>query len=93
VAGQWFSPGIHISSTNKSDHQTGFELTTLVVICTDSEIPKHAGPTDKSGKTQFGLEKHWFPPDRLSGIKYWVCSSDSDSSRYNKIWFLLLVNE
>jgi hypothetical protein len=23
------------------------------------EIPKHAGPTDKSGKIQFGPEKHW----------------------------------
>jgi len=40
---------------------------------TFSEIPKHVGPTDKSGKNQFGPEKHWFPPDRLSGIKYWVC--------------------
>ena len=28
-----------------------------------SEIPKHAGPTDKFGKNQFDL----------SGIKYWVC--------------------
>jgi hypothetical protein len=27
------------------------------------EIPKHAGLTDKYGKNQFGLEKHWFPPD------------------------------
>ena len=34
------------------------------------QIPKHAGLTDKSGKNQFGREKHWFPPDRLSGIKY-----------------------
>jgi hypothetical protein len=25
---------------------------------TTSEIPKHAGPTDKYGKNQFGLEKH-----------------------------------
>jgi hypothetical protein len=38
-----------------------------------SEIPKHAGPMDKSGKNQFGPEKHWFPPDRLSGMKYCVC--------------------
>ena len=38
-----------------------------------TEIPKHAGPMDKSGKNQFGPEKYWFPPDRLSGIKYWVC--------------------
>ena len=37
------------------------------------EIPKHAGPTDKSGKNLFGPEKHWFPPDQLSGIKYWIC--------------------
>jgi hypothetical protein len=35
-----------------------------------TEIPKHAGPTDKSGKNQFGPEKYWFPLDRLSGIKY-----------------------
>ena len=34
-----------------------------------SEIPKHAGPTDKFGKNQFGPVKHWFPPDR-TGIKY-----------------------
>jgi hypothetical protein len=25
---------------------------------TTSEIPKNAGPTDKYGKNQFGLEKH-----------------------------------
>jgi hypothetical protein len=40
---------------------------------THEEISKHAGPTDKPGKNQFGPEEHWFPPDRLSGIKYWVC--------------------
>ena len=33
-----------------------------------SEIPKHASPTDKSGKNRFGPEKHLFPPDRMSGI-------------------------
>jgi hypothetical protein len=58
----------------------GFKLATLVVIGTDciggcnsnyhtimttTEIPKHAGPMDKSGKNQFGPEKHWFTPDRL----------------------------
>ena len=37
------------------------------------EIPKHVSPSDKSVKNQFGPEKHWFPPDQLSGIKYWVC--------------------
>jgi hypothetical protein len=40
---------------------------------TFSEIPKHVGTMDKSGKNQFGPEKHWFPLDRLSSIKYWVC--------------------
>jgi hypothetical protein len=34
-------------------------------IMTTTEIPKHAGPMDKSGKNQFGPEKHWFTPDRL----------------------------
>ena len=33
-----------------------------------SEIPKHASPTDKSGKNRFGPEKHLFPSDRMSGI-------------------------
>jgi hypothetical protein len=35
----------------------------------NTEIPKHAGPTDKSGKNQFGPEKHWFPPEIL-GLLY-----------------------
>jgi hypothetical protein len=30
-----------------------------------TEIPKHAGPTDKSGKNQFGPEKYWFPFQRF----------------------------
>ena len=33
-----------------------------------TEIPKHVGPTDKSGKNLFGPEKHLFPLDQMSGI-------------------------
>jgi hypothetical protein len=44
----------------------------LLRIIADSEIPNHAGTTDKSGKNQFGPEKHWFPPNRQSVIKYWA---------------------
>ena len=32
-----------------------------------TEIPKHVGPTDKSGKNLFGPEKHLFPLDQMSG--------------------------
>ena len=54
--------------------RTGKSVTCTVACANEiiPEIPKHAGLTDKSGKNQFGLIKHWFTPDRLSGIKYWV---------------------
>jgi hypothetical protein len=53
-----------------------------------TEIPKHAGLTEKSGKNQFGPEKHWFPSDRLSGIKSELskslsCLSDNVSDLSN----------
>jgi hypothetical protein len=44
-----------------AERQSKFSLN--ISTCT-AETPEHAGPMDKSGKNQFGSEKHWFPPDR-----------------------------
>jgi hypothetical protein len=50
------------------------------------QIPKHAGPTDKSGKNKFSPKKHWFPLDRLSGIKYWVCNTRGSQEPVSFTW-------
>jgi hypothetical protein len=57
-----------------------------------AEIPKHAGPTDKSGKNQFGPKKHWFPPYRLSVVKYWVCCTNDSSKSFVVVYQMNLID-